>query len=156
MLFRSRWPPWLSFARLLVLIAALGAFFYGLKRLRRASFRPEPHVPLFATAVSRHAPPSSALLQRYRYAVQEDNLGDYAHILAQEWLGTVHTGGGPPRVVAGANGAPRRWLQKLVERLWRMAQAEVPEGMSQGEFRDFLADLEHLRGALAAGDLRLE
>jgi hypothetical protein len=147
--------PWFGFDRLLILLGVLGAFFYGLSRLLRGSFRAEPHVPLFATAASRHAPSPSALLQRYRHAIQEDNLGDYAHVLAQDWLGTVYTGEGPPRLVEG-NGWHGRSLHKLVGRIWRMAQADVPERMSQREFRNFLADLEHLRKALAAGALRLE
>jgi hypothetical protein len=146
---------WFGFDRLLVLLAVLGAAFYGLNRLRRASFRPEPHVPLFATAASRHAPSASALKQRYRLAVQEDNLGDYAHVLAREWLGSVYRGEGPPRV-ASEKGSTHHSLHKLVERIWRMVQADVPERMSQREFRDFLTDLERLHEALAAGNLRLE
>ncbi len=147
---------WFGFDRLLIVLGVLGAFLYGLARLRRASFRPEPHVPLFAAAASRHAPSASALNQRYRHAVQEDNLGDYAHMLAQEWLGTVYGGEGPPRVVAGGGWWHRRSLQNLVGRIWRLARADVPERMSQGAFRGFLADLEHLHKALAGGDLRLE
>ena len=50
----------------------------------------------------------------------------------------------------------RRSLRQLVGRIWRLAQADVPERMSQGEFRSFLADLERLREKLAAGALRLE
>ncbi|HKB40878.1 MAG TPA: hypothetical protein VKD72_30910 [Gemmataceae bacterium] len=150
--------PWQSFYRLLVLLAVLGAFFYGVARLRRASFAPEPNVPLFATAASRQAPSASPLLQRYRHAVQEDNLADYAHVLAQEWLGSVYRGeaGRPPRVVAEGGWWERRSLSNLVGRVWKMAQADVPERMSQREFRSFLADLERLRKALAVGHLRLE
>jgi hypothetical protein len=152
------WSPRFGFIRLLVLLGVLGALFYGLARLWRASFRPEPHVPLFATAAIRHAPSASALQQRYRHAVQEDNLGDYAHVLAQEWLGTVYRpeDGHPPRVVAAGGWWQQRSLSNLVRRVWRMAQADVPECMSQREFRNFLADVERLRKALAAGDLRLE
>jgi len=145
-----------GFYRLLIVLGVLGVSFYGLVRLRRASFHPEPHVPLFAAAASRHAPSASALNQRYRHAVQEDNLGDYAHMLAQEWLGAVHRGEGPPRVIVGGGWWHRRSLRNLVGRIWRLAQADVPERMSQGEFRGFLADLERLRSALAGGDLRLE
>src|SRR5262249_9531483 len=140
----------------LILLGVLGASIYGLARLRRASFHPEPHVPLFAAAASRHAPSASALNQRYRHAVQEDNLGDYAHILAQEWLRPLHGGEGPPRVVASGGWWQRRSLRQLVGRIWGLAQADVPERMSQGEFRSFLADLERLREKLAAGALRLE
>jgi hypothetical protein len=64
--------------------------------------------------------------------------------------------GRSPRVVAKGGWWQRRSLRELVRRIWEMAQADVPERMSQHEFRSFLADLEHLRKVLATGELRLE
>lgn len=148
-----------SYYLMVALLAGLGVVAYGVARLRRASFKPEPFVPLFATAAARHAPASSVLGQRSRYALQEDNFGDYAHVLASEWLASVLPGGvptSPPRVEA-AGGWWHRWaVRARVRHLWRLAQADVPPRLSQREFRRLLADLERLRADVASGDVRLE
>jgi hypothetical protein len=155
---------------LLVLLAGLALTAYGLARLRRASHVVDTNTPLFATAVTKAAPSTSILLQRHRAALQEDNLGEYAHLLAREWLnnvpgwhrpaadaaGDAAATGVPPVVVARGGWWRRRSLCKLFTEVWRLAEAEAPERMTQGEFRRLLAKLERLRQAVALGELRLE
>jgi hypothetical protein len=149
---------------LLVLLAGVGLALYGLARLRRASHVVDTNTPLFATALTRAAPSASVLLQRHRAALQEDNLGEYAHLLAREWLNNIPGWNRPsceeagvlPAVVARGGWWRRRSLCKLFTEVWRLAEAEAPERLTQGEFRRLLAKLEQLRQAVALGELRLE
>src|SRR5205823_5020128 len=61
-------------------------------------------------------------------------------------LSKESTHGEPPlRVVASGSRWHRRSLERLFHWVWRLARSEVPERMSQREFRGFLADLERLR-----------
>lgn len=155
-----------STSLMLTLLAGLGLVVYGIYRLRRASHTVETGVPLFATAAARAAPSAAVLMQRHRAALQEDNLGEYAHLLAREWLNNVPewtwpaagsaADGHRPAVIARGGWWRRRSLRKLFTDVWRLAEAEAPAGLSQGEFRRLLRKLERLRAAVAVGDLRLE
>ena len=152
-----------NFHLFLVLLAGLALLIYGLTRLRRASHRIDLQTPLFAAAVARQAPSASVLQQRHRYALQQDNLGDYAHLLAREWLATVpewrpavegEAPSGPPPASVRGGWWQRRSLRKLLREVWRLAQGQTPERMTQWEFRRLLAKLDRLRHALDVGDLR--
>jgi hypothetical protein len=148
----------------LVLLAGLALLLYGLSRLRRASHKIDPHTPLFATAAARQAPSASVLQQRHRSALQGDNLADYAHLLAREWLASVpewrpalegDAPSEPPPVTFRGGWWQRRSLRKLLREVWRLAQGQTPERMTRWEFRRLLAKLDRLRLALDLGYLSL-
>jgi hypothetical protein len=149
---------------LLVLLAGLGLAVYGLSRLRRASHKIDPQTPLFAAAAARQAPSASVLQQRQRSALQDDNLGDYAHLLAREWLEAVPewrpalergAASEPPAVTFRGGWWQQRSLRKLLREVWRLAQGQTPERMTRWEFRRLLAKLDRLRLALDLGYLSL-
>jgi hypothetical protein len=146
-----------NYVLLLVFIATVVLFVYGLSRLRRASHKPEPFVPLVETALARQVPARSPLQQRYWYAVQQDNLAEYARLLAREWLAFAgKPDAGRPRPITRGSWW-RRWsLARRVIGVWRLAWTETRGPLSRRRFRGLLANLEGLRAALASGDLRLE
>jgi hypothetical protein len=159
-LFRRPSPS--NYYLLLVIVAAVALVFYGLRRLRLASFKPDPKLPVLAAAVQRHAPTGPALRLRTRLVLEQDTLGDDARAVAQEWLAAQPAvapfvrGHEPRRPVLVAEGGwwRRRWLRKLFWRMWKLAYGESAP-VSEWEFRRLLVRLDRLRDALAAGELRL-
>ena len=144
----------------LVLLAGAVLAVYGLESAA-PSHRIDPHLPLFALAAARQAPSASVLQQRHRLALQEDNLGDYAHLLAREWLAGVpewrraieEGSAGLPRVLVRGGWWRQHSLRRLLAEVWRLAQGQTPEHMTKGEFRRLVAKLDRLRQALDVGTL---
>jgi hypothetical protein len=142
------------------LTVALAA--YLLFRLIRSRFRLDAAAPLLAPTLARMAPTGTGLAQRHKALLAEGNLWDPARAMARDFFEMAlgnrrdkHDGSLPP-FQSSESWLARRFLDRLLQYLWRLAYGVKPERIAPAAFAHLAAQLDELKAALADGSLRFE
>jgi hypothetical protein len=145
---------WLAIG-LTVLLAA-----YIYLRLIRSPRRLDTGGPLLAPTLARLAPLGAGMAQRHSAILAGGNLWEPARALARGFfetaLGTHETTAGtsPPPFQSTESWLGRRFVDRLVQHLWRLAYGAVPERIAPATFAHLAAQVDELNAALADGSLR--
>jgi hypothetical protein len=142
-------------------LAALTAVIYAWRKLRRGLYRREVTVPLVAHHVAQTVPAYTVVEQRQQILLHEGNLWEAACELARQCFAAYagrfpHGPPPPPSIEIRAGWWQRRWLTKLVGRMWDIAYGSPARRVTPAEFRRISGDAEELKAALAMGQLVLE
>jgi hypothetical protein len=148
---------------LAILITSLLAA-YLLFRLIRSRYRLDLATPLLAPTLARMAPAGAGLAQRHKALLAQGNLWDPARALARDFFETalgpenrrVEPGGSLPPFQSSDSWLARRFLERLLQHLWRLAYGTTPERIAPAAFAHLAAQLDELKAALADGSLRFE
>jgi hypothetical protein len=157
----------IGYERLLAWIIAGLTFLlavYLLFRLILSRYRLDLAAPLLAPTLARMAPVGTGLAQRHKALLAEGNLWDPARALARDFFETalgqeslrVQPGDSPPPFQSSDNWLARRFLERLLQHLWRLAHGTTPERIAPAAFAHLAAQLDELKAALADGSLRFE
>jgi hypothetical protein len=142
----------------ILLTSLLG--FYLIRRLWQSRFRLYRGAPLLATTLARYAPTGATLSERHKALLADGNLWEPAREMARDFfetaLGTHEPPKELPRFEASENWLTRRFLDKLLTHLWRLAYSNSPERIVPASFAHLAAQLDELKAALSDGSLRFQ
>jgi hypothetical protein len=153
----------ISLERLLSFLAILLTSLLGvylIRRLWQSRHRLEPGAPLLASTLARYAPTTAGLSQRHRALLANGNLWEPARAMARDFfetaLGTHEPPDALPPFQASQSWLARRFLDKLLPHLWRLAYGKSPERIAPASFAHMAAQLDELKAALSDGSLRFQ
>jgi hypothetical protein len=135
---------------------------YLLLRLVRSRYQLDAAAPLLAPTLARLAPVRPGLAQRHRSLLAEGNLWEPARALARDFFETAlgpletPTGSQPPPFQSSDSWLTRRFLDRLVRHLWRLAYGATSERIAPATFAHLAAQVDELKAALADGSLRFQ
>jgi hypothetical protein len=143
---------------LIVLTMMLGV--YLIRRLWRSRVHLDAGAPLLAPTLARYSPSSAGLSQRHKALLADGNLWEPASALARDFFETALGTHEPPAQIppyqASDNWLTKRFLDKLLQHLWRLAYGKSPERIVPASFAHLAAQLDELKAALADGSLRFQ
>src|SRR5262249_45129781 len=129
-------------------------------RLVRSPYRLDRAGPLLAPTLARLAPAGAGMAQRHTAILAGGNLWEPARALARGFFESALGTHGPPAEAAPpplhsrATWLARRFLERLVQHLWRLAYGTTPERIAPAAFAHLAAQVDELKAALADGSLR--
>jgi hypothetical protein len=113
-----------------------------------------------APTLARYPPASAGLSQRHKALLADGNLWEPARALARDFFETALGTHEPPAQIppyqASENWLTKRFLDKLLQHLWRLAYGKSPERIVPSSFAHLAAQLDELKAALADGSLRFQ
>jgi hypothetical protein len=135
---------------------------YLLLRLVRSGHHLDTAAPLLAPTLARLAPVHPGIVQRHGSLLAKGNLWEPARALARDFFETAlgnaepPTGPEPPPFQSSDSWLARRFLERLVRHLWRLAYGATPERIAPAAFAHLAAQVDELKAALADGSLRFQ
>jgi hypothetical protein len=133
---------------------------YLIRRLWQSRFRLHPGAPLLATALARYAPTGSTLSERQKALLAEGNLWEPAREMARDFFETALGTPEPPKTLppfeSSESWLNRRFLDRLLMHLWRLAYGNAPQRIAPASFAHMAAQLDELKAALSDGSLRFQ
>jgi hypothetical protein len=152
--------PFRRFLAFLLSVLTLMLGVYLIRRLWRSRVRLDAGAPLLTPTLARYPPASAGLSQRHKALLADGNLWEPARALARDFFETALGTHEPPAQIppyqASENWLTRRFLDKLLHHLWRLAYGKSPERIVPSSFAHLAAQLDELKAALADGSLRFQ
>lgn len=141
-------------ARLVILVSTAGLGLYGMFRLQRSWYRPEPGTDLLSVILPRLRPTATLAEQRRQAVVHSDNFWEPARALVRQTFDALpgwRRGAELPPLRLHGNWWRRWYVARRLRYLWQLAYGPRPVSVSARQFHRLPEELKWLQAQVAAG-----